>query len=99
MPRRCEPWPVNRNATGQLPTRPRTLVLALFGDEPKSYTELSRITGIPVGAVGPTRARLLRQLRVEYERVDPASARRTRADPRINAATIEVIVDDASDTS
>ena len=47
---------------------------ALFGDEPKSYTELSRITGIPVGAVGPTRARLLRQLRVEYERVDHASA-------------------------
>lgn len=52
-----------RNLVAELPPRKRTLVQALFDDEPPPYTELARITGIPTGSIGPTRARALRQLR------------------------------------
>jgi RNA polymerase sigma factor (sigma-70 family) len=41
----------------------RTLIRMLFADEPCSYDEIARITGIPLGGIGPTRARALRQLR------------------------------------
>ncbi|HKR51043.1 MAG TPA: hypothetical protein VJT72_15945 [Pseudonocardiaceae bacterium] len=41
----------------------RTLIRMLFTDDPCSYDEVARIAGIPLGAIGPTRARALRQLR------------------------------------
>jgi RNA polymerase sigma factor (sigma-70 family) len=88
-----------RTVVALLPTRRRILVEALLAVETPSYADLSRRTGIPVGAIGPTRARVLRQLREEYERVDPVSGRRSRRDSRINAATIVAIVDDASSTA
>lgn len=47
----------------ELPLRGRTLLLALFSDDPRPYAEIAQITGIPVGSMGPTRARALRQLR------------------------------------
>ncbi|WP_346179633.1 sigma-70 family RNA polymerase sigma factor, partial [Streptomyces cuspidosporus] len=46
-----------------LPRRRRLLVAALFGDEGWSYERISRVTGIPTGSIGPTRARALDQLR------------------------------------
>lgn len=52
-----------RNLVAELPPRKQTLLRALFADEPPPYAELARITGIPSGSIGPTRARALRQLR------------------------------------
>lgn len=51
-----------------LPARSRLLVRLLFFDDLGSYAELSRRTGIPVGSIGPTRARALRRLRPLLER-------------------------------
>ncbi|MGH3990224.1 MAG: RNA polymerase sigma factor, partial [Pseudonocardiaceae bacterium] len=48
---------------GELPPRQRILLRALFTDNPRPYAEVARAAGIPPGAVGPTRARALRQLR------------------------------------
>jgi RNA polymerase sigma factor (sigma-70 family) len=48
----------------ELPPRRRTLLQALFTDHPRPYGEVARTAGIPQGAIGPTRARALRQLRV-----------------------------------
>jgi RNA polymerase sigma factor (sigma-70 family) len=47
----------------ELPPRRRTLLQALFADHPRPYGELARTAGIPQGAIGPTRARALRELR------------------------------------
>lgn len=41
----------------------RTLLRDLFADTPRPYGEVARSAGIPVGGIGPTRARALRQLR------------------------------------
>jgi RNA polymerase sigma factor (sigma-70 family) len=47
----------------ELPPRRRSLLRALFSDDPPLYTEISRTTGIPLGSIGPTRNRALHQLR------------------------------------
>jgi RNA polymerase sigma factor (sigma-70 family) len=47
----------------ELPPHRRTLLRALFSDNPRTYTELAHAAGIPAGAIGPTRARALQQLR------------------------------------
>jgi RNA polymerase sigma factor (sigma-70 family) len=47
----------------ELSPRQRTLLRMLFTDNTCSYTKAARITGIPLGGIGPTRARALRQLR------------------------------------
>jgi hypothetical protein len=46
-----------------LPHRSGVLITALFEENPPAYAELSHRTGVPVGSIGPTRARALRQLR------------------------------------
>lgn len=51
-----------------LPPRSRLLIQFLFTDDPSSYAELSGRTGIPVGSIGPTRARALQRLRHLFER-------------------------------
>jgi RNA polymerase sigma factor (sigma-70 family) len=51
-----------RSLVAELPLRGRTLLWALFSDSPRPYAEIARTTGIPVGSIGPTRARALRQL-------------------------------------
>lgn len=51
------------NVVTLLPPRGRAVVRALFTDERTPYAEIARVTGIPVGSLGPTRARVLRQLR------------------------------------
>lgn len=48
----------------ELPLRQRVLVRALFSDGQQPYAEVARSAGIPAGAIEPTRARALRQLRV-----------------------------------
>lgn len=52
-----------RNLIAELAPRRRNLLQALFTDNPRPYTEIARATGIPIGSIGPTRTRALRQLR------------------------------------
>jgi RNA polymerase sigma factor (sigma-70 family) len=51
-----------RDLVAELTPRQQTLIQALFVDE-HPYTEISRITGIPAGSIGPTRIRALSLLR------------------------------------
>jgi RNA polymerase sigma factor (sigma-70 family) len=46
-----------------LPTHHRSLVQMLFADREPSYTDIAAELGIPVGSIGPTRARCLERLR------------------------------------
>ncbi|MCY7341056.1 MAG: RNA polymerase sigma factor [Pseudonocardia sp.] len=46
-----------------LPPRSRTIMQALFADGAQPYADVARTTGIPVGSLGPTRARVLSQVR------------------------------------
>lgn len=48
---------------GQLAPHQRELLLMLTADPPYAYAEISRILGIPVGSIGPTRSRVLDKLR------------------------------------
>ncbi len=52
-----------RRLINELPPRRQTLIRMLFTDNLCSYHTISRSTGIPLGGIGPTRARALRQLR------------------------------------
>jgi len=54
---------VLREAFRQLPMRCQQLLSMLIQDPPVSYGEISARLGIPVGGIGPTRARCLRKLR------------------------------------
>lgn len=47
----------------ELPTRQRDLLVLLMTDPPLSYVTISERTGIPVGSIGPTRARAIERLR------------------------------------
>lgn len=51
------------NLVAELSPLRRALLRTLFTDNPRSYTDVARITGIPPGGIGPTRARALQQLR------------------------------------
>jgi RNA polymerase sigma factor (sigma-70 family) len=51
------------NLVEELTPRQQTLLRALFADHPRPYAEVAHAAGIPPGAIGPTRARALRQLR------------------------------------
>ena len=55
-------------AVGELTGRHRLLIHVLFYYPDCSYTEVSRVTGMPLGSIGPTRGRLLRELRDVLER-------------------------------
>jgi RNA polymerase sigma factor (sigma-70 family) len=52
-----------RRACARLPVRDRELLALLFCDPPKSYREISATLGIPVGSIGPSRARCLARVR------------------------------------
>ena len=47
----------------ELSPRQRTVLRTLFTEQTVRYAEVARAAGIPTGAIGPTRARALRQLR------------------------------------
>jgi RNA polymerase sigma factor (sigma-70 family) len=65
------------NFISELPPRRRTLLRALFTEHPRPYAEVAGLTGIPVGGIGPTRARALAQLRdrLEQHGLGPAAWR------------------------
>jgi RNA polymerase sigma factor (sigma-70 family) len=50
-------------ALAELPERHRALLLLLVKDPPVPYEEISRRLDIPVGSIGPTRARALARVR------------------------------------
>lgn len=52
-----------RDLVAELPPRRRILLWALFTENPRPYAEVAHITGLPIGSIGPTRARALEQLR------------------------------------
>ena len=52
-----------RDALAELPEGRRELLLLLLVDPPLAYDEISRRLGIPIGSIGPTRARAFAQLR------------------------------------
>ena len=47
----------------QLPTRSQVLLRLLSADSPLSYRDISDALDMPIGSIGPTRARALQQLR------------------------------------
>jgi RNA polymerase sigma factor (sigma-70 family) len=50
-------------AVADLPPRQHALVLALFRDEIRSYSDVAEKCSLPIGSIGPTRARALARLR------------------------------------
>lgn len=52
-----------REALAELPEGRRALLLLLLADPPVGYEQISERLGIPIGSIGPTRARALDQLR------------------------------------
>jgi RNA polymerase sigma factor (sigma-70 family) len=56
-----------RKLIDELSPRRRTLLQVLFTDDHYSYAEAARIAGIPLGGIGPTRARALQQLRAKLD--------------------------------
>jgi len=60
---RSERRQVLREALAELPQKQRELLLLLAADPPVSYSEISKRLGIPMGSIGPTRARCLGRLR------------------------------------
>jgi RNA polymerase sigma factor (sigma-70 family) len=64
-----------RAATDGLTERRRILLDALFYQPPHTYEEVSRRTGLPVGSIGPTRGRALRELHRRLCEPAPAGSR------------------------
>jgi RNA polymerase sigma factor (sigma-70 family) len=52
-----------RAAFAELPLRCRQLLSMLISDPPHSYSEISNVLEIPIGSIGPERARCLQRLR------------------------------------
>lgn len=50
-------------AFAELGDRERELLTLLVSDPPVAYAEIGRVLGMPVGSIGPTRARILDKLR------------------------------------
>ena len=55
------------SAVGELTERRQMLIQLLFYQPDCSYAEVSRATGMPQGSIGPTRRRVLRELRGTLE--------------------------------
>jgi RNA polymerase sigma factor (sigma-70 family) len=56
-----------------LPERSRTLLVMLLHDPPIAYSEISEALGMPIGSIGPTRARALALLRNHIEQAGIAA--------------------------
>ncbi|PID53634.1 MAG: RNA polymerase subunit sigma-24 [Micrococcales bacterium] len=54
-------------AFGQLPRRQRELLLLFLEDPPPTYEDISRRLDMPIGAIGPTKARAMKKLRSRTE--------------------------------
>jgi RNA polymerase sigma factor (sigma-70 family) len=63
-------------AVTELPGKRRELLQVLFSTAEPNYAEVSRLVGLPIGSIGPTRQRALRSLRGGLARAgqDPCMA-------------------------
>jgi RNA polymerase sigma factor (sigma-70 family) len=61
-------------AFSRLPARDQALLRLLSSDPPASYQEIAAALDMPVGSIGPTRARCLARLRRELDRLPKAAA-------------------------
>jgi RNA polymerase sigma factor (sigma-70 family) len=52
-----------RRAFRRLPERDQRLLTLLWAAPPRPYAEIAEILGVPIGSIGPTRARALARLR------------------------------------
>lgn len=50
-----------------LPPRGRAIMMELFAEEQRPYAEVARATGIPIGSLGPSRARLIDRVRRSFD--------------------------------
>ena len=55
-------------AVADLPERSRALIALLLVDPPLPYSDISRTLSMPIGSIGPTRARILATIRTKLER-------------------------------
>jgi RNA polymerase sigma factor (sigma-70 family) len=60
---RAEQRQALRDGLAELPAAQQRMLLLLTADPPVSYRDISHLLGIPVGSIGPTRARCLQRLR------------------------------------
>jgi RNA polymerase sigma factor (sigma-70 family) len=60
----------------RLPERCTELLRVLIATPPPTYADVSAALGMPVGSIGPTRARCLQRLRALLAQPDPAGRRR-----------------------
>jgi RNA polymerase sigma factor (sigma-70 family) len=74
-----------RDVVALLPRRSRILLQVLCADPPLSYADISRLLHIPIGSIGPTRARVVASLR---EQLDEKGAEPGEAAPYSHASTI-----------
>jgi RNA polymerase sigma factor (sigma-70 family) len=65
-------------ALKQVSGHQRELLSMLFAEPAPSYAEISRRLGMPIGSIGPTRARCLERLRQNHVLVELAECRITR---------------------
>jgi RNA polymerase sigma factor (sigma-70 family) len=61
-------------ALSRLSARCRDLLRVLMASPPPSYAEVAAALGLPVGSIGPTRARCLQRLREEVAGITDGSA-------------------------
>jgi RNA polymerase sigma factor (sigma-70 family) len=54
-------------AFSELPQKAQILLRLLFADPAPSYQEIAAATGMPIGSIGPTRARYLAQLKMRMD--------------------------------
>jgi RNA polymerase sigma factor (sigma-70 family) len=70
-----------RAAFRSLSPQHQQLLLLLLSDPPMPYVEIGRRLGVPVGSIGPTRARCIERLRAHpavRALIEPEAATRTR---------------------
>lgn len=60
-----------RQALARLPEKCRSLLGLLYGEEPLPYSEVAQQLGIPLGSIGPQRARCLERLKKNWEEDEP----------------------------
>jgi RNA polymerase sigma factor (sigma-70 family) len=60
---RAERYQALRDGLAELPAVQRQMLLLLAADPPLSYRQISHQLGVPVGSIGPLRARYLQRLR------------------------------------
>ncbi len=86
---------VLRAGWGRLKPRCQELLSLLISDDPVGYKDLSKLLQMPVGSIGPTRARCLEHLRrlveeegmSDHSRIGTLAERKGRSPERISPRT------------